>query len=590
MPEPITLPDVLSVQELADALKVPVVGVIGKLIGFGVVATINQDIDFDTASIVADDYGIQVKREASRNTAVKQADLVDASVETATRAPVVTIMGHVDHGKTSLLDAIRSTNVAAKESGGITQHISSYQVQVAPKAGGEARTLTFLDTPGHSAFEAMRRHGARITDLVVLAVAADDGVKPQTIEAIKHARQMNVPILVALTKIDKPDANPDVAKASLAEHDLAPEEWGGKTVVVPVSSKTKEGLPELLEMILLATDLRELVANPDVPAVGVVVESHQQPGVGAVATVLVQNGTLKVGDYLAIGDVAGRVRTLTDHRGERIESAGASVPVEVSGLSAVPGFGEQLSVYASERDARDAAKRFLRKSTAKRAVAKDLALGGGSAREGDLTILNVVLRADTNGSLEALKEGLLRFRNSDVEVRIVAEGIGDVTEGDITMAKTANAPVIGFHTRLPAAVKSLADQEKVQVLLFTVIYELFDTVRDTLAGLMPEIEIEDEKAQLTVLARFRDNRKRVVCGGRVESGSVLPKLSVKVLRKGEEVNRGRLVTLRQGKQETRQVNAGSECGLELDLRGSELEVRDMLVFFETSRQRKELSL
>jgi translation initiation factor IF-2 len=588
----IRIPSVLTVKQLADALNQPVTGVIGKLMQFGVLATINEDIDFDTAAIVADDFGIHVEREEEPKDQVRQKDMVVESSTVTSRAPIVTIMGHVDHGKTSLLDKIRSTNVAAGEAGGITQHISSYQIEIAPRAGGEKRIITFLDTPGHSAFEAMRRHGARITDLVVLVVAADDGIKPQTVEAINHARSMSVPIMVAINKIDKPDADIDRVKTQLAEHNLVPEDWGGKTVVVPVSATTGTGLEDLLDLILLSTDIRELRANPDVPAVGVVVESKLKPGVGPVATVLIQNGTLATGDYVAMGDISGRVRTLTDHRGKRIDQAGPSTPVEVSGLSGVPQFGEQIAVFSSERDAKESARTFLRSQSAKRAAGQGSGIQAAGQKEGQKTILTLVIKADAKGSLEAIHDALSVMKNEDVEVRVVADGIGDISEGDITMATTAKAPVIGFHVRIPAAVKQLADREKVNVSLFSVIYELFDAIRHTLAELMPEITVENELAKLQVLARFRDNRKRIVLGGRVEDGTLLPKQLVKVMRGNEAIAIGKTITLRRGKDEVKQVPAGSECGVELDLTGDTEGIKpgDTLVFYELEKQRKPLGL
>ncbi len=594
MPEVINtrIPSVLTVQQLADALSQPVTDVIGKLMQFGVLATINEDIDFDTAAIVADDFGIQVERADDTKEQVRQADMVKETAVITTRPPIVTIMGHVDHGKTSLLDKIRSTNVAAGEAGGITQHISSYQIDIAPKAGGEKRTITFLDTPGHSAFEAMRRHGARITDLVVLVVAADDGIKPQTVEAINHARSMNVPILIALNKIDKQDADIDKVKGQLAEYNLVPEDWGGKTITVPVSAVSSEGLEELLEMILLSTDIRELKANAEVPAVGVVVESKLKPGIGPVATVLVQNGTLRTGDFVAMGDVSGRVRTLTDHRGKRVTEAPPSTPIEVSGLSGVPQFGEQMAVFSVEKESKDAARNFLRAQTAKRAAGQGLAIQAAGQKEGQKTILTLVVKADAKGSLEAIHDAVSVMKNEDVEVRVVSDGIGDISEGDVTMASTAKAPVIGFHVRIPAVVKQLADREKVNVSLFSVIYELFDAIRGALAALMPDITVEHELAKLQILARFRDNRKRVVVGGRVEDGTLLPKQKVKVVRGSEILATGRLVTLRRGKDEVRQVAAGSECGVELDLEGDVegIKAGDTLVFFELEQQKKPLGL
>jgi translation initiation factor IF-2 len=594
MPEAtsIRIPSVLTVKQLSDALNQPVTAVIGKLMQFGVLASINEDIDFDTAAIVADDFGMMVEREADKNEQVRQSEMVNESAVVASRPPIVTIMGHVDHGKTSLLDKIRSTNVAAGESGGITQHISSYQIDIAPKAGGDKRTITFLDTPGHSAFEAMRRHGARITDLVVLVVAGDDGIKPQTIEAINHARTMSVPIMVAVNKMDKPDSDLDRVKAQLAEHGLTPEDWGGTIVTVPVSATTGLGLEDLLDMVLLSTDIRELRANPEVPAVGVVVESKLKPGIGPVATALIQNGTLKTGDFLAMGDVSGRVRTLTNHLGKRISEATPSMPVEISGLSAVPQFGEQLVVFATEREAKDAARNFLRSQSAKRANGSGNSIQASGTKEGKKTILTLVVKADAKGSLEAIRDALSLMKNDDVEVRVVADGIGDISEGDVTMAHTAKAPVIGFHVRVPSVVKQLADREKVNVSLFSVIYELFDAIRNTLAELMPMMTIENELAKLQILARFRDNRKRIVLGGRVEDGTLLPKQLVKVMRGKEEIATGKTITLRRGKDEVKQVPAGSECGVELDLKGDLEAIKegDTLVFYELEQTRKPLGL
>lgn len=593
MPQtPIQIPPVLTVKQLADSLEQPVTAVIGKLMQFGVLATINEDVDFDTAAIVADDFGMQVERVGEVVKEVRQAELIDTKAEVAIRPPIVTIMGHVDHGKTSLLDKIRSTNVAAGEAGGITQHISSYQIEVAPKAGGEKRVITFLDTPGHSAFEAMRRHGARITDLVVLVVAADDGIKPQTIEAINHARSMSVPIVVAINKIDKADADLDKVKSQLAEHNLVPEDWGGKTVTVPVSAVSGEGIEDLLDLILLSTDLRELKANPDVPAVGVVVESKLKPGIGPAATVLVQNGTLHVGDYVAIGEVTGRIRTLTDHRGKRVDEASPSTPIEISGLSGVPQFGEQLAVFPAEREAKESARTFLRTQSAKRAAGVTSSIQAAGQKEGQKTILNLVIKADTKGSLEAIRDALSLMKNEDVEVRVIADGIGDIAEGDVTMGATAKAPVIGFHVRVPAAVKQLADREKVAVSLFSVIYELFDAIREVLASLMPEETIERDLAKLQVLARFRDNRKRVVVGGRVEDGTLVPKVLAKIERGKERLAEGKVVTLRRGKDEVKQVAAGSECGVELDLHGEIEAIKegDVVVFYELEKARKALGL
>ena len=591
--KPVTLPAILTVSQLAEALGQPVTAIITKLMGFGVLATINEDIDFDTAAIVADDFGMQVERQEQVRAASHMSSASTAVGEQTTRPPVVTIMGHVDHGKTTLLDTIRKTNVAAKEAGGITQHISSYQLEIAPKEGGDKRVITFLDTPGHSAFEAMRRHGAQITDLVVLVVAADDGVKPQTVEAINHVKSMKVPVMVAINKMDKPDANPDRVKQELAEYGLVPEEWGGTTVMTPISALKGDGIPELLEVVLLSTDLRDLKANVDVPAIGVVVESHLQPGIGPVATVLVQNGTLHVGDFVSIGEVSGKVRTLTDYKGKRIPQAGPSTPVEISGLTAPPRFGEQLAAFPSERESREASRQFLRSVTAKRAVgALTSSVGNATQREGQKSILNVIVKADTNGSLEAIRDTLAGMKNQDVEVRLVSEGVGDISENDITLAQTAKALVVGFQVRISAVVKTLAEREKVTVSLYSVVYELFDAIREVLADLMPIEIVERQIGTLKVLARFRDNRKNVVLGGIVEGGEIRKGLQVRVLRSNTIVAEGVVTGVRRGKDEVKQVRAGSECGLELQLgEGREaVAVGDLLSIYTKEEKKKALGL
>jgi len=595
MPEskPILLPAVISVKQLAEALDQPVTSIIAKLMGFGVLATINEDIDFDTAAIVADDFGIMVEKQDITRAVANTADTSVVSHDIRTRPPVVTIMGHVDHGKTTLLDTIRKTNVAGKEAGGITQHISSYQIELPPKDGNEKRVITFLDTPGHSAFEAMRRHGAQITDLVVLVVAADDGVKPQTVEAINHVKSMKVPVMVAINKMDKPDADPDRVKRELSDYGLIPEEWGGNTVMTPISALQNTGINDLLEVITLSIDLRDLKASFDVPAVGVVVESHLQPGVGPVATALIQNGTLKTGDFIAIGEVSGKVRTLTDHKGKRIETAGPATPVEISGLSGQPRFGERLIVFPTERDAKDAARQFVRSTTAKRAISA-LASSASSAtlKEGKKSILNLIVKTDTNGSLEAIRDTMSGMKNEYVEVRIVSEGVGDISEGDITTARTAKALVVGFQVRIPAAVKTLSEREHVPVTLYSVVYELFDAVREVLADLMPMEIIERELGELKILARFRDNRKRVVLGGMMQSGEVTKGVLVRILRNKTVIAEGKVVGVRRGKDEVRQVRAGSECGLEFELgEGREnVAVGDTAYFYAKDEQKKALEL
>lgn len=589
----IKLPSVLTVNHLAEALEQPVTAVIGKLMNFGVLATINEDIDFDTAAIVADDFGVSVEKEAEIGHLTPTASISPSDPNLQTRPPVVTIMGHVDHGKTTLLDTIRKTKVAAGEAGGITQHISSYQIGITPKAGGEKRLITFLDTPGHSAFEAMRRHGARITDLVVLVVAADDGVKPQTVEAINHAKSMKVPIMVAINKIDKPEADLDKVKGELSEYELVPEDWGGKTVTAPISALKGTGIDDLLELILLSTDIRDLKANFDVPAVGVVIESHLQPGIGPVATVLIQNGSLKIGDYLALGEVTGKVRTLTDYRGKRLHQAGPATPVEISGLSAVPQFGEQMAVFPTEKEAKESARQHIRGQSAKRAhSALSISAEGATQKEGEKSVLNLIVKADTKGSLEAIRDTLDMMKNEDVEVRVVSDGVGDISEGDVTMAQTAKALLVGFQIRIPAAIKQLADREKVAVSLYNVVYELFDSTRDVLASLMPTVTVEKQVGILKILARFRDNRKNPVIGGRVEEGNLNVGQLIRITRKDEVVAEGKIIVLKQGKNEVKQVTAGSECGVELEVgEGRENIIeKDVLTAYLKEEEKKSLGL
>jgi translation initiation factor IF-2 len=407
---------------------------------------------------------------------------------------------------------------------------------------------------------------------------------------------MKVPMLVAINKIDKPDADIERVKRELAEYDLVPEEWGGKTVMVGVSAKDGAGIEDLLEVVLLSTDLRDLKANYEVPAVGVVVESHLQPGIGPVATVLVQNGVMKVGDYVSIGEVTGKVRTLTDHRGKRISLAGPSMPVAISGLSNPPHFGDQLAVFTTEKDSKEAARQFSRSQTAKRATsALSSSALQATQKEGQKNILHLILKADTNGSLEAVLDTLRTMRNDDVEVRVVSEGVGDVSEGDITMAVTSKALVIGFNVRLPAAVKTQADREKIPVTLYSVVYELFDAIREVLADLMPFVTVEKELGQLEILARFRDNKKHVVVGGQVDSGTMSGKQLARVMRKKVVLAEGTVVTVRRGKDEVRTVPTGSQCGVELKLTmtpdiETDIEVGDRIVTFAQEQQKKELGL
>lgn len=552
----IVIPSVLTVKELSDLTDISVNNIITVLFRFGIMATINQDIDFDTAQIVADEFNINLV------TAQEEAPTVAVENEAnkTERPPVVTIMGHVDHGKTTLLDAIRNTSVAEKEAGGITQAISSYQVNV--NYENKERIITFVDTPGHSAFEAMRQHGASITDLVVLVVAANDGVKPQTIETIKHARRYNVPILVAINKIDLPEADVERTKRELADQELIGEAWGGQTVMVEVSAKKREGLDSLLDSILLVTDLMELKANEELPASGVVIESELVSGLGPIAVVLIQNGSLKLGDIVAIGSSYGKVRLIEDYRGKKIRLARPSQPVRIAGLSTVPSFGERLVEVDNEHEARAIARQNNASNNRDKIRKLAEALGKNSRLVGNQRELLLVVKADTQGSLNAITELVQSVSNDDVVVRVLKSGVGLVSEQDIEAAATSKATIIVFNQKNPTIITKLADQKKVQIHTYKVIYELEQLINEVVRDLMPELLVEREVAKLQILKRFRDNRKKMVVGGSVEDGD-LEKGQKIVIRKGAEtVAAGTITELRVGKEIVTKVRAGKECGVE----------------------------
>jgi translation initiation factor IF-2 len=552
----------MSVGEFAQAIGKPIAEVITTLVRFGVMAAVNQDIDFETMTIVADELGVTVAEEEVKKDESATFVLSEAAT---TRPPVVTIMGHVDHGKTTLLDMIRHTNVAAGEAGGITQAISSYQVLVSdPDDEKKQRLVTFVDTPGHSAFEAMRQHGAAITDLVVLVVAANEGVKPQTKEAIKHTRALNVPIIVALNKSDLPDANPERVKRELSDLDLLPEEWGGTIPVISISAKTGDNVERLLEVILLATDLMELKADNDAPVTGVVVESHMEAGLGPVATVLIQNGTLKVGDMVVLGEAWGRIRLIEDHRGKRIRLATASQPVRISGLSSVPEFGVRLKPVADDKQAREMARQAgTGAAQALRQRSEELA-GTATENEGRRE-LAIVLKADTQGSLNAITEILTKLNNEDVVVAIVKSGVGDISDGDVQSASAAHGSIINFNTKCPPNVRKIAQERGVVVQSFAVIYELEQAVSQAVDELMPLVEVEEEVGRLVVLLRFHDNRKRPVLGGSVTLGELKRGAAVKVTRGEKVIAHGQIAQVRRGKQIVDVAKNGTECGLELNI-------------------------
>jgi translation initiation factor IF-2 len=569
----IALPRTIVVSELAQKLGVGPVDVLKELVKMGEMKSINQSVDFETASLVASELGVETRPE-EEEVVVEQAEAVAPEAAPATkealweeedpsvlrpRAPVITVLGHVDHGKTSLLDAIRATNVTAQEAGGITQHMGAYQVE---KNG---RKVTFLDTPGHEAFTAMRARGAKMTDIAILVVAADDGVQPQTIEAMSHARAANVPIVVALNKIDKADANPDLVKQQLAEQGLTIEEYGGETPLVAVSAKTKQGIQDLLDVLLLVADLQEFSANPDRPAVGTVIEAHLDKGRGPVATVLVQNGSLDRGDLVVAGRAFGKVRAMIDDRGKKVGRAEPSRPVEILGLPEVPEAGDIFRVVADEKAARALALANERARTRGAAAEAPVSLDELFARvkEGKAKELKLILKADVQGSLEAIRGALARMTDGEVGINVVHAGVGDITESDINLAATAGAVVIGFSNRIDVAAKRAADAARVDVRGYKVIYELLDDVRQALTGMLEPEMVEVVLGHAEVRQLFRAG-KTTIAGSAVVDGLVQRGASARVLRGGQPIHDGKVATLRRVKDDVREVRAGLECGITLE--------------------------
>lgn len=576
----VQVPEVIGVGEFATLLGLPVTKVIGELMRNGVMATINEQIDFDTAAIIGADLGFSIEAEPKEEAPAK-AKLGEGEGET--RPPIVAVMGHVDHGKTSLLDAIRDANVASGEAGGITQHIGAYQVK------RKERWITFLDTPGHEAFSAIRAHGAKLTDVAIIVVAADDGVKPQTKEAIKHAQDAGVQLVIAINKIDKEGADANRVKQELSELQLVPEEWGGNTVTVEVSAKTGQNLEQLLDMVLLVADLEELKARFDGPVTGFVIESHLDTGRGPVATVLVENGTLRVGDYVVVGDTYAKIRNLEDWRGKRIKGATPGMPALVTGFKAVPAFGSVIIQKDNEKDAKDATTTAKRNLSIKSMVRAKIGVEelSNAITAGQVKELNLVIKADVQGSLESVLESLANIKNEEVATKIVSSGVGDVGENDIATAKAAGAMVIGFNVGISSAVKQLANREQVKIQLYKVIYELLDDVRTVLSQMLPPEVLEIQAATLEVLGVFKTTKTAVICGGQVKSGKVEPKLDLKILRAGEEIGRGKLTNLQKEKQEAKEVVEGEQCGLSVATTTA-IEIGDTLEFFRTETRARTL--
>ncbi|HXZ25555.1 MAG TPA: translation initiation factor IF-2 [Nitrospiria bacterium] len=569
----------LTIKEFAELIGQKAGLIISRLMEMGTMATINQPIDLDAALLIAESFELKAE-VASQPTEEELLGVADQPEPTAesleTRPPVVTIMGHVDHGKTSLLDAIRETKVAASEAGGITQHIGAYTVDI------HGRKVTFLDTPGHEAFTAMRARGAKVTDLVVLVVAADDGVMPQTLEAVNHARAAEVPILVAINKIDKPEAQPERVKRELADQGLIPEQWGGHTIYVEVSAKKKTGIDALLEMILLQSEVLELRARPSAPAKGIIIEAKLDRGRGPVATVLVQDGTLRIGDIFVAGVQAGRIRALIDDTGRRVEEAGPSMAVEVIGLDGVPQAGDQLLVVTDERAARDVAlsrmqrQRSIELSGYQKITLEDL---HAKIKEGEVKELNLIIKADVQGSVEALRESLERLNAASVKIKIIHSGAGGITESDVLLASSSNALIIGFHVRPDAKVQALAEREKVAIRLYDVIYEVIADVRAAMEGLLEPTLKERVVARAEVRQLFSIPKAGVIAGTYVTEGVVTRSgTGIRVVRDHVPVYEGKIGSLRRFKDDVREVQSGYECGIGIE-NFNDLKVGDVLEVF-----------
>ena len=559
----LSIPDLLTVQQLAAAMEVPAGQVIAQLIRMGTMATINQHIAPDVAGQVARRFGFNtIVKEVGEEAAPEIAVEADPAGSLTTRPPVVTVLGHVDHGKTSLLDAIRSTKVAAGEAGGITQRIGAYTVETGD------RKVTFIDTPGHEAFTEMRARGAKVTDVAILVVAADDGVMPQTIEAMNHAKAAGVPIVVAINKIDRPDANPDRVKQQLSELGLAPEDWGGQTQFIPVSAKQKTGIEELLEMVLLNADLLDLKANKNRRAQGVIIEGRLDRARGPVATVLVKNGTLRVGDIIVVGSTWGRVRALFDDKHEAIKRAGPAIPAEIMGLSDVPAAGDIMEVVSDERDARELAakrtqrKRDVRMATAKRAITLDGFLA--QAKEGGLKDLNLIIKGDAQGSVEALRSQLEGLANEEVRTRIIHTGVGGINESDVMLASASNAIIIGFNIRPDATIARKAEAEGVDIRLYEIIYNAIDDVKAAIAGMLKPQTREVVMGEVEVRKLFKVSKVGTIAGSYVRSGRITRDAGVRVVRDSVLVYEGKLASLKRFKDDAREVTEGYECGLSIE--------------------------
>lgn len=577
----ITIGPLISVKDFSARLKQPVTAVIKKLIMNGVMATINEEIDADTAMIIASEFGVEVEVDKAESEGVKLGlgyvyDLVASEdpEKLQPRPPIVAVMGHVDHGKTTLLDTIRKTNVVATESGAITQHIGAYQVI------SNGKSITFLDTPGHEAFAAMRARGANVTDIIVLVVAADDSVKPQTLEVINRAKLTRTPMIVAINKIDKPEANLDRVKSDLAGLGVTIEEWGGATPAVAVSAKTGLGLDRLLETILVVAEVEELKANPEGQTLGTVIESHLSRSQGPVATVLVQNGTLQIGDTAIVGTAFGKIRSMEDALGKKVKAAGPSFPVLISGMSDVPEVGDILKVTATPEEARQEALNLQKLERAKRLLARPQLKADPGTRE-----LKLVLRADVAGSLGAITDALGKLETEDVKLNIVDQKVAEITESDILLAENTKSIIIGFHTRMTAGAAKLAKQKNITVDIYDIIYELIEDVTGALLTMMPMVVVETVLGRVKIKAVFRTEKDLMIVGGEVIEGKIADKKKFRIWRDKAAVGNGKIDQLQQNKIEVGEVSSGKEFGVKVRVTSPVKEGDILEIFDETVRKK-----
>jgi translation initiation factor IF-2 len=580
----ITISEGITLKELSEKLDIKAATIIGKLVDRGIFATINQTLDMKLATDIAREFGASTATVSYEEEAMQAVEEAEETKDLVRRAPVVTIMGHVDHGKTSLLDAIREANVAGREAGGITQHIGAYQVEL------KGRKIVFIDTPGHEAFTRMRARGAKVTDIVILVVAADDGVMPQTLEAIDHAKAAGVPIIVAINKIDKPDAQPERIKQQLADRGLLAEGWGGDTVMVEVSAKTHVGIELMLEMILLVADMLDLKANPTRPAMGTVLEAQLDRGRGPVATVLVRNGTLSVGDFFICGAVFGKVRAMISDRGTQIRKAEPATPVEVLGLGSLPEVGDDFQVVTDTAKAQQIVKfRDLKDREAALAKSARLTLDQlhKQMEAGEIKELPIILKADVGGSAEVLTEALQKLSNEKVKVRVILAGVGAVNESDVLLASASNAVIIGFNVRPEKAASALAEREKVDIRLHTIIYNLTDEIKAAMSGLLEPVFREVYKGKAEVRETFRISKVGNVAGCQVVEGNIPSRSEIRLLRDNVVVHTGKIASLRRFKDDVSEVKSGQECGITLE-NFPDVKQGDIIEAFVTERMATEV--